>query len=151
LGTRKPPVATGSKGSTEATNYDGTGDVIFFDMLIEWLEGYGLPLMALSVSVVYFFASPHSQPVGRRIVASAHGLSICCLYAVAMGGWRLGLSGKVFGYLFSFLLFVPLFLIALSFSTFAGRKGFHWFQLLNLIRLAWVAFIGSMASSGDWL
>jgi hypothetical protein len=73
------------------------------------------------------------------------------VFALAMAVWRLGLSGKVFGYLFSFLLFTPLILIAVSFSTFAGRKGFHWFQLLNLISLAWVAFIGSMASSGDWL
>jgi hypothetical protein len=138
-------------GSIEATNYDHTAHVIILDMLIGWMEGYGLPLMALSVSVIYFVASPHSQPVGRRIVASVHGFSICCLYSLAMGAWRLGLSSKVFGYLFSFLLFIPLFLIAVSFSTFAGRRGLSWFQLLNLISLAWVAFIGSMASSGDWL
>jgi hypothetical protein len=47
-------------------------------------EGDGIALVPVAISIAFFLGSPQSQPLGRRILASVHGLSISLIYAITM-------------------------------------------------------------------
>jgi hypothetical protein len=109
------------------------------------------PLLAAGVSVIYFFNSPRTQPIGHRIAASAHGLSISAIYFLAMTVFWANKAQPMYGGPFILLLLLPILLAILSFFLYKGRKTVHLLQVVNLLCLAWTFFIGGMAVTGQWL
>ena len=120
-------------------------------VLFGWAQGLLAPVLALAISVIYFISSPRSEPVARRLLASAHGAVITTLYMGAMAIFWAQKANPQFITPFLLLLPVPLVLIVVSFFIYRGRKAIHFLQLLNLLCLGWTFFVGSMAVTGDWL
>jgi hypothetical protein len=120
-------------------------------VLFAWAQGLLAPILALVISVVYFISSPRTEPLSKRILASAHGVVITAIYMGAMTVFWAQKANPKFITPFLFSLLVPLLLIAVSFFVYRGRKTVHFLQLLNLLCLGWTFFIGSMAVTGDWL
>lgn len=121
------------------------------EYVLAWFQWLLAPVLALVISIVYFRASPSSQPLGSRLMASAHGISIAALYAGAMLVFYANAAGPRYATPFFVLLAVPAVLMLLSFFIYRGAKHVHLLQCLNFLCLAWVAFIGGMAVTGDWL
>ena len=120
-------------------------------VLSAWAQGMLAPVLALSVSAVYFFTSPKTEVLSKRLLASAHGLSIAALYLVAMTIFWANSAHPKFQVPFLFSLAIPALLIGTSFFVYRGSKTVHFLQLLNLLCLGWTFFIGSMAVTGRWL
>ena len=120
-------------------------------VLFSWAQGLLAPILALVISVVYFRSSPRTEPLSKRILASAHGAVITAIYMGAMTVFWAQKANPKFITPFLFSLLVPLLLIVVSFFVYRGRKTIHFLQLLNLLCLGWTFFIGSMAVTGDWL
>ena len=123
--------------------------------LLAWLAWSGYvalaPIIAISISVAYFVASPREQALGKRLAASSHGIAIALLYAV---GWAVVLSGKsnlMLGTLYASCLLLPVALIVTSFFIYRGRKRIHFLQLINLTCLMWIGFVGIMLVTGESL
>lgn len=116
-----------------------------------WSQWMLAPILALGISAVYFFTSPKTEVLSKRLLASAHGLAITLLYAAAMVVFRTNSANPKFGGPFLLSLMIPLLLIVVSFFVYRGIKAVHWLQLLNLLCLGWTYFIGSMAVTGNWL
>jgi F0F1-type ATP synthase assembly protein I len=122
-----------------------------FGIALSFVEGSLAPLLAVAVSVIYFCRSPQTEPIMRRIAASAHGIAIALIYVGALSLNFAHLESQRWSTPFSIILLLPLMLIVLFVLLFRGHPETHWFQLLNLLCLAWTAFIGGMAVTGDWL
>jgi hypothetical protein len=115
-----------------------------------WLfEVLAAPLLAAFVSVVYFAASPRSEPMLRRLTASAHGAAIVVLYALAWLFIIGGMSRPSLLWPFAVSLLIPGALIATSLFVYRGPKAVHWFQVLNVVCLLWAAFAGAMLITGQ--
>ena len=115
------------------------------------IQGVLAPLLAISISIAYYRASPRAEPLFKRIVASAHGVTIALLYVIAILVWRVGMATPRLATPFLVLLLLPLSLIVASFFLFRGRRIFHWLQVFNFLCLIWTGFVGGMAVTGDWL
>jgi hypothetical protein len=115
-----------------------------------WLfEVLTAPLVAAFVSIVYFSASPKSEPMRRRLIASAHGAAIVMLYALAWLFIVAGISRPSRLLPFAVSLLLPGALIGASFFVYAGPKAVHWLQVHNLACLLWTAFTGAMLITGQ--
>lgn len=121
------------------------------EYVLAWAQWLLAPVLAVVISAVYFRASPSSQPLKVRLLASAHGFAIAVLYFGAMSIFWANAAKPRYAVPFLLLLVVPAVLILLTFFVFRGPKHVHWLQVLNLLCLGWVLFIGSMAVTGDWL
>lgn len=115
---------------------------------LQWL---GVLVAAPMVSLIYFLASPKSQPMNGRLLASAPGVLIALFYLGAGLVHVRKLSTPSFGLPFAVMLLLPLGLMLLSFAIFRGPKRVHLLQLVNLVCLFWTFFVGSMAVTGNWL
>lgn len=120
-------------------------------MAFAWVQLLLAPALATGISALYFTASPKTEPLAKKLLVSAHGVVIALLYLGAMSVFWLDRSSEAFVKPFSYLLLIPLLLILTSLFMFRGRKLIHWLLLVNLACLAWTAFIGVMAVTGDWL
>jgi hypothetical protein len=60
-------------------------------------------------------------------------------------------SRPIYGAPFLFLYFIPLGLAGASLFSYQGPKAIHVLQGPNLSAMAWAAFIGGMAVTGEWL
>jgi len=120
-------------------------------LLMVWAQWFLAPLVALGISAVYFLTCSRDLPVGTRLAASAHGVVIAVLYALAMLVALSRHSRPELGTPFSLLLVVPLLLILAALFLYRGRKLVHLLQVPNLLCLGWTAFIGGMAVTGNWL
>ncbi len=109
------------------------------------------PILALSISALYFFTSPAQQRLSMRLLASSHGVVTAALYIGALVISGLGASKPSLGLPFSAGLIAPLVLIALSFFIYRGRGVNHIAHVLSLLCVAWTFFIGGMAITGNWL
>jgi hypothetical protein len=116
-----------------------------------WMQALLAPALAIGISALYFTASPKTEPLAKKLLVSAHGVVIALLYLGAMSVFWLHRSSDAFAKPFSYVLLIPLLLILTSLFMFRGRKLIHWLLLVNLACLAWTAFIGVMAVTGDWL
>jgi hypothetical protein len=117
--------------------------------LIWLVEVLSPAVLAASVSAVYYRASPRSQPLRLRLLASAHGVAIGLLYALAWCAIFLGFSNPWFLLPFAVSLLVPAFLIGASFFLYKGPKAVHLLQALNVACLLWTGFTGSMLVTGQ--
>jgi hypothetical protein len=120
-------------------------------VLFGFAQSLLVPLLAAGVSGIYFFTSPKAQPIGSRIAASAHGLTIAAIYFLAMTVFWADKAQPMYGGPFVLLLLLPILLAVLSFFLYKGHKTVHLLQILNLLCLAWTFFIGGMAVTGQWL
>ena len=111
---------------------------------------YLAPILAVSISAVYFYTSPHTEPLFRRIVASAHGATIALLYIASMCVYWFDLGRVDYGSKFAILLLIPAVLIVVSFFLFRGRKSIHGLQMINFLCLIWTGYVGPMAVAGIW-
>ena len=109
------------------------------------------PILALAISGVYFFTSPATQTLYRRLVASLHGAVIAALYLGALMFNAVGISKPEYGIPFLATLLLPVVLIATSFILYEGKRSLHALQMVNLLCIAWTFFIGGMAITGEWL
>jgi hypothetical protein len=123
----------------------------FLAVLFGWAQAFLAPLLALGISAVYFFTSPSTQSLAKRLLASAHGASIAALYVVAIFISWTHRSSQNLGSIFLPLLAVPLLLIGLSVYLYRGRKAVHLLQIPNLLCLGWTYFVGGMAVTGNWV
>jgi len=119
--------------------------------IIGWASVLLVPILSTVVSVIYFKYSPQTEPLYRRILASAHGLVITILYLAAMAISLAHLDNQNLSKPFLYLLLVPLIFIVISFFFYKGRWGIHALQLVNLLCLVWTSFFGGMAITGVWL
>ena len=108
-------------------------------------------LLAVAISVIYFRNSPRTEPLARRLLASAHGVVIAVLFISAIAIWLSGHSQERLGTPFQLLLLIPLALMIASFFLFKGPKATHLLQILDVVCLLWTWFVGGMAVTGDWL
>jgi hypothetical protein len=115
------------------------------------IQFWAAPLLALGVSIAYFFASPSSQSVPVRLLASSHGAAIALVYVGALIVSTAGIAKPGLAVPFLLALGVPVLLALLSFFVFRGRPLTHALQLVNVACLAWAFFIGTMAITGEWL
>jgi hypothetical protein len=83
--------------------------------LVRLFEVLTAPLLAGFVSVVYFSTSPRSEPMRRRLIASAHGAAIVMLYASAWLCVVVGISRPSLLLPFTLSLLFPGALIGASF------------------------------------
>ena len=116
-----------------------------------WAQWLLAPILAIIVSVIYYRTAPTGISRTLRALAAAHGATIALLYMVAMVVFWTEMASPKFGVPFLLSLLVPIVLAIVSLFIFQGRKSIHWLQLVNLPCLAWTAFIGIMAITGDWL
>jgi len=109
------------------------------------------PLLAIFVSIVFFRASPRSQPLNYRLLAASPGVTMAAFLAAAYSCLYLGWSNHALSgpYLF-FSCVVPFGLIVASLIVFAGNKWLHALQLVNLDALPQTAVYGAMAIANDW-
>jgi hypothetical protein len=123
-----------------------------FGVIYAWVLELIVPvLLPLAISAVYFFRSPQAEALSRRLLASAHGLSIAGIYLLAMTVWWTHNANQRFGGPFLIALLIPVVLIGVSFAIYRGSRATHWFQVLNVLSLGWTSFVGGMAITGDWL
>jgi hypothetical protein len=116
-----------------------------------WTQWLLAPLLATIVSIIYYRAALPSLSQLQKVLLSAHGICIAVLYMSAMLVFWMGLSKEVYATPFLFSLLVPVGLGMFSLFKYQGHKVVHWLQLLNMLCLAWTAFIGIMAVTGNWL
>lgn len=116
--------------------------------LIQWLMA---PLLSVVISAIYYKATSTSLSKSDRILVSAHGVSIAAMYFAALSVFWADASKPSYATPFMLSLLLPLALIVTSIFRFCGPRIVHWLQIINCICLAWVAFIGIMAVTGDWL
>ena len=117
--------------------------------LVWLLEVLAAPFLAGLVSFVYFVASPKSQPMRQRLLASAHGIVIVLIYALAWLFIVVGISRPSLFLPFTISLLVPGGLIVASFFMYKGPKSVHWLQVPNLACLLWTGFAGAMLITGQ--
>lgn len=110
-----------------------------------------VPLLAIFVSAVYFFAAPKGQNIWHRLAVSAHGITIAILFISAMALYISGYSDPRYAIPFICLLLLPIGLIGYSVCRYKGESFIHGFQLFNVISLVLTFFIGVMAVTGDWV
>jgi hypothetical protein len=113
-----------------------------------WAVLAALPFIT---SVVYFRASRAVTPVARRIGVSAHGLVIAVLHLGAVYIAAAQLHGDQYRTLLLILCLVATGLIGYSFWAFRGNKQVHWLQVINVVWLLGLLFLGGMAVTGRWL
>jgi hypothetical protein len=107
------------------------------DALFSWALNPVAPLLSLVVSVIYFFSSPTSQPLGQRVLASSHGAAISLLYGAAIGAALSGATSQRLAIPFvTCAVGIPSLLAFVSIELYRGRLAIHWLQLLNLLSLA---------------
>ncbi|MEN6584708.1 MAG: hypothetical protein ABFE02_01475 [Sulfuricella sp.] len=119
----------------------------FKTAMLFWFVAASVPLIT---SLVYFRASPSTEPLAHRIAVSLHGafISVLCIGAVLVG--MVGSPRPELGETFRLLLFVPIALVVYSFWRFRGKRVVHLLQGINLLWLAFAFFLGGMAVSGVW-
>ncbi|MBK8323525.1 MAG: hypothetical protein IPL06_12480 [Betaproteobacteria bacterium] len=119
------------------------------DIAWRWLRDFHLPaFVAALISVAYFRASSPTRALGRRLVASAHGMAIAALYAAA---WLIYLSrhaSESWATAFAALMLVPIVLMVASLFLFEGRSRVHWLLVPNLLCLLWVWLRGTAVITG---
>jgi len=120
----------------------------FKTAMLFWLVAALVPLIT---SLVYFRASPSTEPLIQRIAVSLHGagVSALCVSAVLVG--MLGFPRPELGVVFRLCLVVPIALIAYSLWRFHGNRAIHALQGINLLWLSFAFFLGSMVVTGIWL
>jgi len=111
------------------------------------LKSLMTPIAALFVSVMYFRASPPTQPLPLRLIASAHGVAIALAYGllVLWAGRPDGTLDKAF----ECVLLLPVALIVTSFFVFKGPAKIHFLQLVNVGALVYLAVLGAFIL-GKW-
>jgi hypothetical protein len=119
--------------------------------LSSFVETFIPAIVPIVSSIVYYRSSPSHQPLAERLLASAHGVSIVVLYLGAMTVFWTGHSAFALAVPFELACLLPVALAIVSFFIFRGSKATHLLQLLNLVCLLWVLFIGGMAVTDDWL
>lgn len=121
--------------------------VTFKSAMLFWLLASAVPLLT---SLVYFRASPSTEPLAQRIAVSLHGVAVSalCIAAVLVG--MLGTPSPAFAEPFRLLLFVPVVLALYSLWRFQGNRAIHLLQSINLIWLALAFYFGVMAVTGVW-
>src|SRR5215470_2878812 len=114
------------------------------DAISGWAQGLLAPILATAVSAIYFYFSPNSVSTGRRVLASAHGVSIAVLYLGAMTVFWTSTASSNYQAPFLIALVIPIALIIATFFVYLGPKKLHFLQVLNVLCLLWTFFIGSM-------
>jgi hypothetical protein len=111
------------------------------------LLNYFIPGLPSVVSLVYFLSSPRKQPLSKRLLASAHGVSVTALWLIAAGFYSLHTSSMSLGLLFALLAFASASLIGVSFVCYQGPKSVHVLVLLEIPCFIWALFIGLIAAT----
>ncbi len=109
------------------------------------------PLIAVAISVMYFLRSDSNANLLRRVISSAHGVTIAIIYAIAFAITLAGYAEPPKIIPFVVALLVPVALILISLFDYPGNSRIHRWQVLNVACLLWTWFMGSMAITGDWL
>jgi hypothetical protein len=122
-----------------------------FEWVMSALVWYSTPLVATAISVAYFLRSGADVSSLRRVATSAHGVVIAVLYVVAMLVAVTRRYNPALGTPFTLALALPVVLVAVSLLFYRGSRTLHWLQLPNVACLAWTAFMGGMAITGQWL
>ena len=119
------------------------------DLIGQWLRDFHLPaFFAVLISIAYFRACAPDQPLPRRALASAHGVTIAALY---VGAWAVYLThhaSDAWARPYGHLMAVPVGFIVVSFILFRGKRMVHLLQVPNLFCLLWVWLRGTVVVTG---
>ena len=102
-------------------------------------------------SIIYYRAAAPTLARPVKLLVSAHGLCLAALYMLAMTIFWAEKAKPAFALPFLLSLLLPVGLMLVSLVKFKGHRVAHWLQLINVACILWVAFIGIMAVTGDWL
>ena len=107
----------------------------FIQSILGFAQGWLAPILAVAISIVYFRASPKTQALVLRLVASAHGVSIALLYFGALSFlWR-AKADPALETAFFLISLIPVALIGVSFAFYRGGKLVHFLQIPNALCL----------------
>jgi hypothetical protein len=109
------------------------------------------PILTPISSVAYFRASPSSQLLILRLLASVHGVLITLVFLAGAALPSVVSPNPSYGLPYQLMCLLCVVLMALSFFLFRGRKVVHLFQILNFAGVVATLFLGGMAITGVWL
>ena len=112
----------------------------------------GFYIVPLAVSALYFFKSKGASKLQRALV-SAHGLIfiLASLFAILVSPYTLRENFETEWYIFQAILVFGLASIIYAFVKFNGPKLIHLSQILNLLAVFFIWFVGGMTISHDWI
>lgn len=114
---------------------------------IQWL---GAPVVSAAISSVYFVKA-RRLVFGRRVAVSAHGALLLLIYLVAAVVHQTGTFRPALVWPFLGAFIAPALSILFALAWYRGNKALHLLILPLLYCGLWIAFIGGMAVTGDWL
>lgn len=114
---------------------------------IQWL---GAPIASVVISVVYFVMS-RPLALARRFAVSAHGVLLTAIYVAAVAIYDTGNSRTVFVWPFLAAFLIPAVSVVLALIWYPRNKTLHLLIFPLVYCAMWIAFIGGMAVTGDWL
>jgi hypothetical protein len=111
------------------------------------LVNYFVPGLPSLISLVYFLASPRTQLLSKRLLTSAHGVSVTALWLIAAAFYSLHISSGTLGLLFVLLALGSASLIMVSLVRYQGPKGLHILVLFEFPAFIWALAIGVVAAT----
>jgi hypothetical protein len=105
------------------------------------------PWLAVVVSMIYFWSSPSSAGVTRRLLVSAHGVVIAVLYFFFLTNS----ANVIFRPQFLLLSLVPALFVVVCRALYRGNPAVHLLQLANLACLSWTLVVALKAITNNIL
>jgi hypothetical protein len=115
-----------------------------------FIQWFGVPVGAVVISVVYFFMA-RTLSIGRRLAVSAHGCLLAAMYIFVGLIYETGHSHPSFAWPFLATFLAPAASVVFALTWYPRSKKLHFLLIPLLYCALWVAFIGGMAVTGDWL
>lgn len=108
------------------------------------------PVVATAVSVIYF-GKARAMPMLDRLLVSGHGVALALIFVSAFTIAALGMAHERFETPFMASFIAPIACAGLAFWRYEGSHSLHLLQFVNLAAGLWIAFLGVMAITGNWL
>ena len=115
--------------------------------MFQW---FGAPIASVAISVVYFFMA-RPLPLIRRLAVSTHGVLLTAIYLAAGAIHDTGSSRAAFVWPFLAAFLIPALSVVLALCWYPRSKTLHLLLIPLLYCALWIACIGGMAVTGDWL
>lgn len=117
--------------------------------MVQFTIVFGGALIGIAIGIAYFVMSYRTSALWQRVLASAYGPSMACLYAAVAGwpeGYRYNLAGVQVIY---WLQLLPLALLVYALAAYPGPRLVHWFLVpMGLLAWMWTFALGFVAVYG---
>jgi hypothetical protein len=111
---------------------------------------FGGALLGVTVGITYFVRSDRASALWQRLLASAYGPSLACLF-VAAAAWPDAYRYTPTGVqIFYWLQCVPLALLVYTLAAYPGPRRTHWLLVpMGLLAWAWTFALGFLFVHGE--